>query len=656
MASSSSSSRPTSFLEVPSSFFDGARVFSIDGSSPSHGPADPWTQSPSSEVSSHQDTVPQGSLNRWACSTCSSLEFASLDEQRSHFKSDFHRLNVKRKLAGKEPVSEEEFEVLAQGQHQRDDDVSSISGSEEEDSDSSDEEGRFHAHSLPASKSSCYNNISMLLQSSNEIATFWKCVVLRDNEKLCKHEVTSSFGTGNFVTHDALLQRLKNFIMREGPEGKHLWLIVLSRGGHFAACVFDPKKGSILAHKTYHRYVVRAKAGGKQSTKDGTGRASKSAGASLRRHNEASLQREIRELLASWKGYLKAASCIFVHAPSRNSQVLFGGDDAPVNRSDERVCNVPITTRRPTFKEAKRIFNELLTITYQKVESIDVAHVANSSKLSSKKPSRGLIADAGHENLSEEANSVAEASSDCDKTLRESFSTLSSDIAPIDVKVEDTATPLHNAAKSGAVDLVLELLEKGADPCATDDRGRTPYTLATDKETRNAFRRFMATHLEMWDWHAANVPSALTDELEAAQAAKQAEKDAKRKAKAKEQKKSRKAKQKARESAAPAPNEVESSEKLKQDSHSTTVHDLKKKAEAIEREKRALAAEKRILAMSRGLVSSSNGASGSSNKQDGNSCSFCGVSLVGITPFYRLSFQYCTTVCVHAHRLALECQ
>lgn len=39
------------------------------------------------------------------------------------------------------------------------------------------------------------------------------------------------------------------------------------------------------------RYVVRAKAGKKQSLKDGSGKSLHSAGASLRRHNELALKK-----------------------------------------------------------------------------------------------------------------------------------------------------------------------------------------------------------------------------------------------------------------------------------------------------------------------------------------------------------------------------
>lgn len=46
-----------------------------------------------------------------ACSLCS-LSFATVQEQRSHLKSDLHHYNLKQKLRGQNPVSEAEFEKL----------------------------------------------------------------------------------------------------------------------------------------------------------------------------------------------------------------------------------------------------------------------------------------------------------------------------------------------------------------------------------------------------------------------------------------------------------------------------------------------------------------------------------------------------------------
>jgi len=45
--------------------------------------------------------------------------------QREHFKSDWHRLNVKRKLSARVPLTEAAFEAALDGE-----DLESISGSE----------------------------------------------------------------------------------------------------------------------------------------------------------------------------------------------------------------------------------------------------------------------------------------------------------------------------------------------------------------------------------------------------------------------------------------------------------------------------------------------------------------------------------------------
>lgn len=98
----------------------------------------------------------------------------------------------------------------------------------------------------------------------------------------------------------------------------------------------------------------------------------------------------------------------------------------------------------------------------------------------------------------------------------------SSEVAEADGNGEQKkVSPLHDGAKAGDFQLVLKLLEEGADPCVKDEGGYTAYARAGDKETRNVFRRFMAGHPDMWDWQAAGVPSPLTAEMEASQAAKQ---------------------------------------------------------------------------------------------------------------------------------------
>lgn len=95
---------------------------------------------------------------------------------------------------------------------------------------------------------------------------------------------------------------------------KTLWVILMTGGGHFVGSIFQGwDKGflvhknqktfwysitfslfyrkEVLQHKTFHRYTVRAKRGIAQGLRDSQNRshAPKSAGAALRRYNEAAL-------------------------------------------------------------------------------------------------------------------------------------------------------------------------------------------------------------------------------------------------------------------------------------------------------------------------------------------------------------------------------
>lgn len=45
---------------------------------------------------------------QFTCLACQ-IAFETADEQRSHYRSDWHRYNLKRKVAGVAPVSESEF-------------------------------------------------------------------------------------------------------------------------------------------------------------------------------------------------------------------------------------------------------------------------------------------------------------------------------------------------------------------------------------------------------------------------------------------------------------------------------------------------------------------------------------------------------------------
>lgn len=217
---------------------------------------------------------------------------------------------------------------------------------------------------------------------------------------------------------------------------------------------------------------------------------------------------DIRELLTSWSEHLQLASHIFVYAPSSNAQTLFGGENLVLDRNDRRIRRIPFTTRRPTMKEAKRIsylLSSLQGLELDTLERSDGVGALRGEDSSNVLPQTGKPLHKKSKSRQVESHAAAEQVEDSRIVLEE----------------DPGLTPLHIAAKAGDTEQVMKLLEEDADPCLRDKGGKNPYTLAKDKETRNIFRRYMAQHPEKWDWHAASVPSPLTDELEAAQAAKQ---------------------------------------------------------------------------------------------------------------------------------------
>ena len=99
------------------------------------------------------------------------------------------------------------------------------------------------------------------------------------------------------------------------------------------------------------------------------------------------------------------------------------------------------------------------------------------------------------------------------------------------------ATPLHAAARAGAVEVVDVLLRHGADPLCKDATARTPYDVSKDKDTRDCFRLFMGAFPDAWAYDRAHIPSAATVQGLDEQAAKAKAKAEKEKEKKKRQKK-----------------------------------------------------------------------------------------------------------------------
>ncbi|VDM79864.1 unnamed protein product, partial [Strongylus vulgaris] len=139
--------------------------------------------------------------------------------------------------------------------------------------------------------------------------------------------------------------------------------IFLLAGGHFAAGIF--KNDKMVAHKAFHRYVVRAKQGGVQSANDNAKGPARSAGAALRRYNERALCEDIMNLLKMWTELLAATPLIFIRCASYQKVIFHEIDEGGFSRRDPRLRTIPFETKRPLLDEVRRVWERLGSVTCQ---------------------------------------------------------------------------------------------------------------------------------------------------------------------------------------------------------------------------------------------------------------------------------------------------
>ncbi|TMS06303.1 Ankyrin repeat and zinc finger domain-containing protein 1 [Larimichthys crocea] len=328
----------------------------------------------SEDKSPEDDSQRESSLVRevsgkMVCSACR-CTFSNREEQMEHYKLDWHRFNLRLKISGMPPVTAEEFERKTGAG-----DMSSISGSE---SDS--EEGDSDSDSGGTS-----SNVN---GTDNESSAETGLISARASSK-----VVFQNSAGQYLSvYRCILQGKSDDEQDAGRSlkaisNKTVWVIIMTGGGHFAGAVFRGKE--VLQHKTFHRYTVRAKRGTAQGLRDSQNRSHtpKSAGAALRRHNEAALVKDIQDILVSWAEHLKEASAIFVRAPSYNKTIFFGGRAAPLDKKDPRIRTLPFATRRATFRETQRV-HEVLSTVHIYGKDTDMSAVFSPSKKAWKKTVR----------------------------------------------------------------------------------------------------------------------------------------------------------------------------------------------------------------------------------------------------------------------------
>ncbi|KAI2639269.1 hypothetical protein GGS21DRAFT_506797 [Xylaria nigripes] len=496
-----------------------------------------------------------------SCSLCG-LSFASVEDQRSHQKSDWHHYNLKQKLRGNEPVSEVEFETLVADLDE------SLSGSELSESDD-DEESRGSKDTtltallrkqatLAQMNSPSNNNSADAVVDDDDVKTkrpkadgkppllWFSSPLLPTNNYFGVYR--AMFSPDELKDELSIVDVLKRkqldpisipkpkadgSLVPEAYKGPHIFLCMIG-GGHFAAMVVSlaprqmkqgaggpmNKEATVLAHKTFHRYTTRRKQGGSQSANDNAKGNAHSAGSSIRRYNEQALTDEVRLLFRDWKGLIDTCELLFIRATgAMNRRTLFGPYEGQVLRAnDPRIRGFPFSTRRATQKELMRSFIELTRL---KNRVLDPAQTVQ--EVSTKTDQAKLSKPPATPKLTEEEEMAQLHTSQLQAFIRRSklpalLSYLKNNNLPLDFRFQPTdsqqnyhaPTPLHLAASQNSAPLVSGLLGAGANPTLQSNENKTPFDLAGDRVTRDTFRVARDELGESaWDWEAARVPAAL---------------------------------------------------------------------------------------------------------------------------------------------------
>ncbi|KAK8089971.1 VMS1-like protein [Apiospora hydei] len=517
-------------------------------------PLDP-APTPDTSTSSSNDNLP-GSQS---CSLCS-LAFASVEDQRGHQKSDLHHYNLKQKLRGNKPVTENEFDSLIGNLDE------SLSGSDSDESDEDEDDKQESTLTTLLKKQATLasrnaNNggaeedgeaglVRKKKRGTGNAPMIWlSSPVLPPNNYfgIYRAILTPEQARNEDEVVEVIRKKQLDPIPAPKPitdgkpapaayKGPHVFMCMIG-GGHFAAMVVSlaprqtkhassgplNREATILAHKTFHRYTTRRKQGGSQSANDNAKGNAHSAGSSIRRYNEQALIDEVRQLLQEWKGLLDTSDLLFIRATgATNRRTLFGPYEGQVLRAnDPRIRGFPFSTRRATQNELMRCFIELTRL---KVREFDLNQAAKAQQEAQAKVAPSKPAKPVAPKLSEEEETSLLHTNQLQAFIRRSKlpallsylknNDLQADFIfqPADSQQNHHApTSLHFSASQNSAPLVAGLLLKaGADPTLQNKEGKTAFELAGDRATRDAFRVARDELGEQkWDWEAAKVPPAM---------------------------------------------------------------------------------------------------------------------------------------------------
>lgn len=516
-------------------------------------PAEPTSEDAPTNSKAAIDTEAAANDSAIATSTSCTLckvSYTNVQEQRSHVRSDHHRYNLKAQLRGNAPLDENQF-AKAVGELDESISGSESSESDEEEADSGADTTLTALLKKQAKLSEANDEDEVVKKGVAKSPLFWlSSSSLQSNKSLGVYRAIFSGIEQDEPGHLVETIRNKqlapvkartNNAQAQDPaaSGPHIFMCMIG-GGHFAAMVvslapeihrrqggIEDRQARVIAHKTFHRYTTRRKQGGSQSASDASRGAAHSAGSSLRRYNEAALEKDIRELLADWRQLIDSAELLFIRATGKtNRKIIFDKHEGQVlKQNDPRIRGFPFNTRRATQGELMRSFKELTRVKVSEIDEAALAAAAEAAKQKEEPKQSTPKPQPQKPKLSKEEEAALLHTSQIQALIRRSkvpalMSYISNNSIPSSFTFQPAdspqnfrcPTPIHLAANLNVPAVVTALLLKAqADPTSVNHEGRMPFELAGDRATRDAFR--IARHElgeSKWNWDAAKVPSAVS--------------------------------------------------------------------------------------------------------------------------------------------------
>ncbi|BGP02578.1 hypothetical protein RTG_01618 [Rhodotorula toruloides ATCC 204091] len=554
---------------------------------PSNRAAEP-TPTPATE-----DLLDDGKRGAYTCAL-TGASFDTLEGLKQHYRTDWYRYNVKLKLQGKPtPVSEQAFNQLVEdlsdslsgsGSSLSDSDSSLSSSSRPTTSTSDPSLSRLLAKQSLSSPSSLFDDEdldSALLSGPKSPLQWFDAPTTPEGvetqygihraalpEAGARKRLLPSAEEGAAVLAELKALQLPPQEQADG-EGEKKWTMLMFGGGHFAGWVISLRprlvsgakggKGGakerevvVLESKTFHRYTTRRKQGGGQGANDAANGKAKSAGAQIRRHNEAMLNDEVGALLLSWSHHISSSSLIFLRC-SKSSYKTFFFPSSPLVRTDPRIRGFGFPTKRPTLSELGRCWAELTRVrvghlSRGELEALDREYLksiapppALAKKEEKQKEKEEKPDDTPKLSKEEElvrdrwtrlTEMVRKGRLDSTRTFLDKYGAdlhLSPSLPDAGEvwgvlpewmgEARTTPTLLHLAAAAGQPALVRLFLDPPYNaspyPYPPSTSSRAAYDLSPSRPTRNEFRFAFHRDPAKWDWSGlGRVPGALDESVE----------------------------------------------------------------------------------------------------------------------------------------------